>query len=56
MMTNIRLLHEKGHEEPWIVAMDGKPTIGRVLDYGILLEVGNRSFFSDSKTMRIWHD
>lgn len=30
--TNIGFLHEKGHKEPWIIAMDATPTEGRVRD------------------------
>nr|VFK05044.1 MAG: Transposase DDE domain-containing protein [Candidatus Kentron sp. H]VFK05288.1 MAG: Transposase DDE domain-containing protein [Candidatus Kentron sp. H]VFK08652.1 MAG: Transposase DDE domain-containing protein [Candidatus Kentron sp. H] len=32
-MTNIGILHEPGHEEPWIIAMDCRPTRATVLDY-----------------------
>lgn len=46
--TNIGLLHERGHEEPWIIAMDCKPTIGKVLDYG--MRWGIEALFSDMKT------
>jgi hypothetical protein len=30
--TPIGVLHEAGHAEPWIIAMDGLPTRARVLD------------------------
>ena len=33
-MTNIGILHEAGHPEPWIIAMDCPPTRAAVLDYG----------------------
>lgn len=32
--TNIGVLHEPGHKEPWIIAMDCKPTEAAVRDYG----------------------
>lgn len=34
VMTNIGILHESGHPEPWIIAMDCLPTRAAVLDYG----------------------
>jgi hypothetical protein len=34
VMTNIGILHEAGHPEPWIIAMDCPPTRAAVLDYG----------------------
>ncbi len=34
VLTNLGILHEAGHEEPWIIAMDGPPTRATVLDYG----------------------
>lgn len=46
--TNIGFLHEKGHREPWIVAMDVPPTEGRVRDYG--MRWGIESMFSDLKS------
>lgn len=33
VMTNLGILHEAGHPEPWIIAMDGVPTRAAVLDY-----------------------
>lgn len=48
VVTNIGLLHEKGHEEPWIIAMDCKPSLGKVLDYG--MRWGIEALFSDMKT------
>jgi len=33
VMTNIGILQESGHKEPWIIAMDCPPTRARVLDY-----------------------
>lgn len=46
--TNIGVLHESGHEEPWIVAMDCLPTRNSVLDYG--LRWGIEPMFSDFKS------
>lgn len=46
--TNIGFLHEKGHKEPWIIAMDALPTKGRVLDYG--MRWGIENMFSDLKS------
>jgi hypothetical protein len=33
VMTHLGILHEAGHPEPWIIAMDCAPTWARVLDY-----------------------
>lgn len=46
--TNIGILHEQGHKEPWIIAMNDKPTKGRVLDYG--MRWGIENMFSDFKS------
>jgi len=46
--THIGILHEAGHPEPWIVAMDSTPTKGRVLDYG--MRWGIEPMFSDFKS------
>lgn len=46
--TNIGIIHEKGHPEPWIIAMNCKPSFYKVLDYG--LRWGIESMFSDFKT------
>jgi hypothetical protein len=46
--TNLGLLHEAGHEEAWIIAMDAVPTRARVLDYGTRWPI--ESLFSDFKT------
>lgn len=46
--TCIGSLHEDGHKEAWIIAMDCKPTLGRVLDYG--MRWGIEALFSDMKT------
>ncbi len=46
--TNIGALHEKGHKEPWIIAMDAKPSRYTVLDYG--MRWGIETMFSDFKS------
>ncbi|GAB4187747.1 MAG: hypothetical protein Tsb0015_06830 [Simkaniaceae bacterium] len=48
VVTHIGVLHEKGHSDPWIIAMDEKPSKGRVLDYG--MRWGIEALFSDMKT------
>lgn len=48
VVTNIGVLHEKGHKEPWIVAMDANPGRYTVLDYG--MRWGIESMFSDFKS------
>ncbi len=32
--TQIGVIHDPRHDEPWIIAMDEKPSRTRVLDYG----------------------
>lgn len=32
ILTNVGILHEAGHKEPWIIAMDCLPTRATVLD------------------------
>jgi hypothetical protein len=34
VFTRLGILHEPGHDEPWIIAMDCPPTRAAVLDYG----------------------
>lgn len=46
--SNIGVLHEKGHREPWIIAMDCPPNEYRTLDYG--LRWGIEAMFSDLKS------
>lgn len=46
--TNIGILHEPGHKEPWIIAMDCKPSKYKVLDYG--MRWGIEPMFSDFKS------
>lgn len=45
--TNIGVLHEKGHKEPWIIAMDANPGKYTVLDYG--MRRGSRTCSPTSK-------
>lgn len=46
--TNIGVLHEDGHPESWIIAMDTKPGKYKTLDYG--MRWGIEAMFSDFKT------
>src|SRR3954452_18942418 len=46
--TNIAMVHEPGHPEPWIIALSEPPTVHRALDYG--LRWGIEAMFSDFKT------
>jgi hypothetical protein len=46
--TNIAMLHEEGHPEPWIIALSDPPTVWRAHDYG--LRWGIEAMFSDYKT------
>lgn len=46
--TAIGVLHEEGHPEPWIIAMDCHPTRAAVLDYGARWAI--EPMFSDFKT------
>lgn len=46
--TNIAMLHEEGHAEPWIIALSDQPTLWRAHDYG--LRWGIEAMFSDYKT------
>ena len=48
VITNIGVLHEDGHKEPWIIAMNVAPSEYRVLDYGIRWSI--EAMFSDFKT------
>lgn len=48
VITNIGILHEKGHKEPWFIAMDKKPTEYTTRDYG--LRWGIEAMFSDFKS------
>lgn len=46
--TNIGVLHEAGHPEPWIIAINAPPGRHRVLEYG--LRWGIEAMFSDFKS------
>lgn len=46
--TNVGILHEKGHKEPWFIAMDCKPNKYKILDYG--MRWGIECMFSDFKS------
>src|SRR5512137_2829365 len=47
VMTNLGILHEAGHPEPWIVAMDCVPARAAVLDYAARWAI--EPMFSDFK-------
>ena len=46
--TNVAMVHEDGHPEPWIIALSEAPTVHRAFDYG--LRWGIEAMFSDFKT------
>ena len=46
--TNVAMVHEAGHPEPWINALPEAPTVHRAFDYG--LRWGIEPMFSDFKT------
>jgi hypothetical protein len=46
--TNVAMVHEPGHPEPWIIALSEPPTAHRAFDYG--LGWGIEAMFSDFKT------
>jgi hypothetical protein len=48
VVTNVAMVHEPGHPEPWIIALSEPPTIHRAFDYG--LRWGIEAMFSDFKT------
>lgn len=48
VITNIGILHESGHPEPWFIAMDAEPTRQTVLDYGKRWAI--EAMFSDFKS------
>jgi hypothetical protein len=48
VQTHIGILHESGHPEPWIIAMDSSPSPHKTLDYG--LRWGIECLFSDFKS------
>lgn len=46
--TNLGLIYEEGHPEPWFIAMGTKPSFYKTLDYS--MRWGIESLFSDFKT------
>jgi hypothetical protein len=48
MITPVGILHEKGHKEPWYIAMDSLPNEYKTRDYG--LRWGIENMFSDFKS------
>jgi len=46
--TNLGIVHEKNHPEPWIICMKSDPNYYKTMDYG--LRWGIESMFSDFKT------
>ena len=48
VVTNVAMIHEAGHPEPWIIALSEAPTVHRAFDYG--LRWGIEPMFSDFKT------
>ena len=48
VLTNLGILHEVGHEEPWIIAMECTSTCAAVLDYGARWAI--EPTFSDCKS------
>jgi hypothetical protein len=46
--TNIGMVHEEGHPEPWFIAMSDKPTTAKTFDYGF--RWGIEAMFSDFKS------
>lgn len=48
IITNIGIIKEEGHQEPWIIAMNCKPSFYRTLDYG--MRWGIEAMFCDFKS------
>src|SRR3954447_8950827 len=46
--TNVAMVHEPGHPEPWIIALSEAPTVHRAFDHG--LRWGIEAMFSDFKS------
>jgi hypothetical protein len=46
--TNIAIIHDPGHAEPWIIAMSAKPGYLKTLEYGG--RCGIEAMFSDFKS------
>jgi Transposase DDE domain len=47
-ITHIGIIHEAGHPEPWIIAMNERPNPAKILDYG--MRWGIEALFSDIKS------
>src|SRR5206468_3833825 len=43
--TNVAMVHEPGHPEPWIIALSEAPTVHRAFDHGLRRGIG--AVFSD---------
>jgi hypothetical protein len=48
VVTNVAMVHEPGHPEPWMIALSEPPTVHRAFDYG--LRWGIEATFSDFKS------
>ncbi len=48
VQTNIEIVHEKGHESQWIIAISAAPDYYKTMDYGI--RWGIECMFSDFKS------
>lgn len=48
MITNVGILHEAGHKDPWFIAMDSVPNEYKTRDYG--MRWGIENMFSDFKS------
>jgi hypothetical protein len=48
VMTHVGIVHDAGHDEPWIIAMDSAPTRAKVLDYAARWPI--EPMFSDFKS------
>ena len=46
--SSVGILHEKGHKEPWFIAMDCKPSEYKTRDYGMMWGIEN--MFADFKS------
>jgi hypothetical protein len=53
IQTNIGIIHEKGHPEPWIIAMDCKPSCYNTLDYGMRWGIGVSREGHISKSVKV---
>jgi hypothetical protein len=48
VIINIGFVHDKGHKEPWFIAMDAQPTRKTTLDYGLRWSI--ETMFADFKS------